>query len=108
LEPSKTDLAGETEVDSCDLGLERLKQMFSNSWMNEWMKEFSSAMLDSSRNLNCHGRVQCSTASIWLEFCRILLQSTPIIPVDDEQIEKQAKEMKKIDEKSERILRAKV
>ena len=103
---SNSNLAGETEVESRNLGLERLKQIFFNTWMNEWMKKFSSTVLDLSRNLDCHGYAWASTASILQEFYKILLQSTSIMHVDDEHIESKEKDMKKIDEKIERNLRA--
>ena len=47
LEQSKTDLAGETEVDPRDSSSSKSKQMFSKLILNEWMKKFSSTMLDS-------------------------------------------------------------
>jgi hypothetical protein len=62
--------------------------------MNEWMKNYSSTMLDLSRNFSCHGRMQGSTVSILDEFSWILLQQSSIMLVDDEQTTNQAKDMK--------------
>ena len=97
---SKSNLAGETEVDSCSSSPRKVKQLLYQARMNDWRQKNSSAMLDFVGIFNCHDYAQASTVTILQGFHKILLQSSSIMPVDDEQIENKAKDMKKIDEKS--------
>jgi hypothetical protein len=69
------------------------------------MMDNNSTMLKLDGIFNCHGSVQSSTVTIWLGFCKILLQFTSTMLADDDQNKKQAKEMKKINEKLRENLR---
>lgn len=52
---SNSNLQEDAEVKSMDLGLEKQKQMLLNAYMDEWMKNNSSIVLDPARISNCHG-----------------------------------------------------
>jgi hypothetical protein len=69
LEHSKSNLNEDAEVNLLDSRPGNAKQMLYTAWIDEWMMKNSSAMLDWSRNLNCHG---CSCASTVHDSSRIL------------------------------------
>ena len=105
MEHSNSNLNEDAEVDLLDSSPGNAKQMLYTAWIGEWMMKNNSTMLDLSGNFNCHGYAQASTVTILAEFFKILLQYSSTMLADDEQLKKQAKEMKNSMKKVKRILR---